>query len=118
MQDPHGELTKQNVLIVRGDVGKTASEFRLTIDQVEAALDNARQKLWERRLMRPRPHLDNKMITAWNGLSVIMVELMVANKTVAVNLQNGILGLLSTARHIENSRNRKMVIQLLDIQVM
>jgi len=68
VQDPHGELTKQNVLIERGDVSKTASAFSLTVDQVQMVLQDARQRLWQRRQLRPRPHLDNKMITAWNGL--------------------------------------------------
>jgi len=69
VQDPHGELTKQNVLIERGSVTKTAAKFDVTVDQVETVLCNARQQLWQHRQLRPRPHLDNKMITSWNGLS-------------------------------------------------
>jgi len=69
VQDPHGELTRQNVLIERGDVNKTASAFNLTVDEVQTVLHNARQQLWQRRQLRPRPHLDNKMITSWNGSS-------------------------------------------------
>jgi len=68
-QDPHGELSKQNVLMERDDISKTAAEFHLTVDQVQSVLHDARQQLWQRRQQRPRPHLDNKMITAWNGLS-------------------------------------------------
>lgn len=67
-QDPHGELTKQNVLIERGDVTKTAAEFNLTVDQVKTVLLDARQRMWQQRQLRPRPHLDNMMITAWNGV--------------------------------------------------
>lgn len=69
VQDPHGELTKQNVLIERGSVAKTATKFSLTVDEVDTVLHNARQQLWQRRKLRPRAHLDNKMITAWNGLT-------------------------------------------------
>lgn len=72
MQDPHGELVKQNVLIERGDVAKTVSAFNLSVSQVQTVLHNARQQLWERRQLRPKPHLDNKMITAWNGLSSVL----------------------------------------------
>jgi len=68
VQDPHGELTMQNVLIERGSIADTAAEFSLTVDEVMTLLHNARQQLCQRRQLRPRPHLDNKMITAWNGL--------------------------------------------------
>ena len=39
----------------------------LSSQQVTDALERARQKLMTVREKRPRPHLDNKMITAWNG---------------------------------------------------
>ena len=69
MQDPHGELAKQNVMVERGSVTKTAAEFNMTVEEVMTVLHDARQLMWQRRQLRPRPHLDNKMITAWNGLT-------------------------------------------------
>ncbi|CAB3381176.1 Hypothetical predicted protein [Cloeon dipterum] len=50
-QDPHDELKNQNVLIVNGSEEETA----------ENVLHESRQN-------RPRPHLDDKMVAAWNGL--------------------------------------------------
>ena len=67
LQDPHGELTKQNVLIVKGSLEATATKFGLSADDTRAVLESARAKLWETRLKRPRPHLDNKIVTSWNG---------------------------------------------------
>ncbi|KAK3855356.1 hypothetical protein Pcinc_038240 [Petrolisthes cinctipes] len=67
-QDPHDELKNQNVLIEHGTVEETGREFGLSLEQCEAALERARVILFEARRQRPRPHLDDKMITAWNGM--------------------------------------------------
>ncbi|RZF47334.1 hypothetical protein LSTR_LSTR014375 [Laodelphax striatellus] len=69
-QDPHNELTNQNVLIVKSSEEETAARFGVGVDQARAALAEARQLLFDARLKRPRPHLDNKIITAWNGLMI------------------------------------------------
>lgn len=66
--DPHGELTKQNVLIVYGSVEETAKHFDLTVERTKALLKEASQILFEARNKRPRPPLDDKIVAAWNGL--------------------------------------------------
>ncbi|KAG8042033.1 hypothetical protein G9C98_000024 [Cotesia typhae] len=69
-QDPHGELTNKNVLIVFGSVKDTADKFDCSVEDVEKYLAEAKQILFEARSQRPRPHLDDKIITAWNGLMI------------------------------------------------
>ncbi|XP_021375701.1 spermatogenesis-associated protein 20-like isoform X2 [Mizuhopecten yessoensis] len=69
-QDPHDELTNQNVLIERGSVVDTAKEFGLTEDLTLALLNKGRHLLYTARQTRPRPHLDNKMVAAWNGMMI------------------------------------------------
>ncbi|KAK2585832.1 hypothetical protein KPH14_010427 [Odynerus spinipes] len=69
-RDPHGELTEQNVLIVYGSVEDTAKHFGLTAEKTKSLLEEASQILFEARQKRPRPHLDDKIITAWNGLMI------------------------------------------------
>jgi len=59
--DPHGELTGQNVLIRRKEPGE---------GNARAILASARRKCLQCRAGRPRPHLDDKIITAWNGIMV------------------------------------------------
>lgn len=56
------------MLIVLGSEEETAERFGLTRDVLRSALAKARGILYEARQQRPRPHLDDKMLTAWNGM--------------------------------------------------
>ncbi|XP_022091414.1 spermatogenesis-associated protein 20-like [Acanthaster planci] len=69
-QDPHGELKQKNVLIVRRSVAVTANSFNLDEASTERALSKARGILYDERLKRPKPHLDDKVLTSWNGLMI------------------------------------------------
>ena len=66
-QDPHGELTGQNVLIVRGSLEKTAEEFKMEASQTKELLAKCQETLYTERQKRPKPHRDDKILTAWNG---------------------------------------------------
>ena len=68
--DPHGEFQNKNVLIISRSLEEVALKFSRTPDQAQASLVEARQKLSGLRSKRPRPHLDDKTLTAWNGLMI------------------------------------------------
>jgi len=68
--DPHGEFTGKNILIERHPIAETASHFGKTEADTRGLLARARAKLFAIRAKRPRPHLDDKIITAWNGLMI------------------------------------------------
>ena len=68
--DPHGELTGLNTLIRRCTDEQAAARFRKNAEQTRAALERCRALLLERRGHRPRPHLDDKILAAWNGLMI------------------------------------------------
>ncbi|XP_033923375.1 spermatogenesis-associated protein 20 isoform X1 [Melopsittacus undulatus] len=70
MKDPHQELKGKNVLIVRGSPELTAARFGLEPQRLGAVLQEGRQRLAAARAQRPRPHLDSKMLAAWNGLMI------------------------------------------------
>ncbi|XP_076629161.1 spermatogenesis-associated protein 20 isoform X1 [Colletes latitarsis] len=69
-QDPHGELTGKNVLMVYNGIEATAKHFNLTNEETKIHLKKACSILYKARSLRPRPHLDDKIITAWNGLMI------------------------------------------------
>jgi uncharacterized protein YyaL (SSP411 family) len=68
--DPHGEFTGKNILIELGTIAETAKHFGKDETEVREILATARAALLTLRVKRPRPHLDDKIITAWNGLMI------------------------------------------------
>lgn len=69
-QDPHNELEKKNVLICYGSIESTAGYFEMTVEDIRDSIDKSLKMLYDVRQKRPRPHLDSKMLTAWNGLMI------------------------------------------------
>ncbi len=68
--DPHGEFPGKNVLYIRHSLEESAKQFSLPSDQIRAILDRSIRKLLDHRSVRIRPHLDDKILTAWNGLMI------------------------------------------------
>jgi uncharacterized protein YyaL (SSP411 family) len=68
--DPHGEFKGVNTLIQRMTVSDAAKFFKMSEEEIQKSLADSRQKLLDIRMKRPRPHLDDKIITAWNGLMI------------------------------------------------
>jgi len=68
--DPQDEFRGKNVLIERHTAAETAQHFRKSEDEVRQSLARSREELLSIRSKRPRPHLDNKIIGAWNGLMI------------------------------------------------
>src|SRR5438874_3060495 len=68
--DPQDEFRGKNILIQRHTIGETAKHFKKSEDEVRQLLVRSREKLLSVRNQRPRPHLDDKIIAAWNGLMI------------------------------------------------
>ncbi|MCE9608793.1 MAG: thioredoxin domain-containing protein [Chthoniobacter sp.] len=68
--DPMGEFKGANILIERVPLAEAAKHFKKPEAEVAASLAASRMKLLDLRARRPRPHLDDKIITSWNGLMI------------------------------------------------
>ncbi|KAK9796268.1 hypothetical protein WJX73_009886 [Symbiochloris irregularis] len=68
--DPHDEFKGLSCLLERKTVADSASALGLDTLAAEATLASAREKLHSHRAKRPRPHLDDKIVTAWNGMAI------------------------------------------------
>jgi uncharacterized protein len=68
--DPQGEFTEKNLLYTARSLDDVASITGRPVEGVMDALRRARPLLMARRGSRPRPHLDDKVLTAWNGLMI------------------------------------------------
>jgi hypothetical protein len=68
--DPQEEFTGKNLLYVARSIDDIAARTGVDREAVVATLGRARLALFEARLGRPRPHRDDKVLTAWNGLMI------------------------------------------------
>jgi uncharacterized protein YyaL (SSP411 family) len=68
--DPHREFRGKNILVGRMSIEDTAKAFDLKVKAASDSIKRSRQALFDHREARPRPHLDDKVITAWNGLMI------------------------------------------------
>lgn len=68
--DPHGHLLGRNILRVRTTIEEVTKRFDVDSELVKSILQKGNKILHTERCKRPRPHLDTKIITAWNGLAL------------------------------------------------
>jgi uncharacterized protein YyaL (SSP411 family) len=69
-QDPHHEFTGHNILFQAHGIEETAQHFDRDAAEIAQALGESERILFEARAKRPRPHLDDKILTSWNGLMI------------------------------------------------
>lgn len=70
INDPHEVFGTKNVLYIANDIFETAKHFDKTPEEIAKIIDESRTKLLQTRSKRPKPHLDDKILTSWNGLMI------------------------------------------------
>jgi uncharacterized protein YyaL (SSP411 family) len=68
--DPHSEFTGKNLLYTARGISDIAQQTGRDPEAVAVALTRARLTLFQARMKRPRPHLDDKVLAGWNGLMI------------------------------------------------
>jgi uncharacterized protein YyaL (SSP411 family) len=68
--DPHGTFRGLNVPYLAQPLEAIAARTGQSRDAVAAAVARGRRALFEARCRRPRPLRDEKILTAWNGLTI------------------------------------------------
>lgn len=62
--------TGNNILYLESPIPEIASKLKITEHQLKMQIEIARQKLFDVRKKRVYPHLDDKVLTSWNGLMI------------------------------------------------
>ena len=70
LADPQGEFRGLNLLYIAQSIEEVAVRTGRDVESVMRVLRRARKVLFDARASRPRPHLDDKILTAWNGLMI------------------------------------------------
>jgi uncharacterized protein YyaL (SSP411 family) len=65
-----GNFEHRNILTARVSIPTLARELGMDLAALEADLEASRRTLYEARLKRPPPGLDDKVLTGWNGLMI------------------------------------------------
>jgi uncharacterized protein YyaL (SSP411 family) len=68
--DPHGVFISQNILYTAHSLSETANKFSLSTDKAFDILTECKQKIFNQRERRPKPFLDDKILTSWNSLAI------------------------------------------------
>lgn len=69
-QDPMMEFSGRNILHLAESKEDIAARYKIDIEKVEQILKNCKDLLFQARKQRRRPHLDDKVITSWNGMMI------------------------------------------------
>jgi hypothetical protein len=65
-----GNFEGKSIPHLKEDIGSLARRVNVPLDQLSELLAEGRERLFEAREKRVRPHRDDKILTGWNGLAI------------------------------------------------
>lgn len=68
--DPHSVFTEKNILYIAHSVSEASNKFEKSTNEIAEILEESRKILFAAREKRPKSHLDDKILTSWNGLMI------------------------------------------------
>jgi uncharacterized protein len=68
---PRGNFEGKNILNVPHSLEEVAKEVGIHPDELSGILERGRQRLFQEREKRVKPHRDEKVLTSWNGLMMV-----------------------------------------------
>ncbi|MCC7159519.1 MAG: thioredoxin domain-containing protein, partial [Ignavibacteria bacterium] len=68
--DPHSVFVEKNILYIAHSVSETSNKFEKPTDEVARIIEEGKMILFDVREKRPLCHLDDKILTNWNGLMI------------------------------------------------
>jgi len=98
-QDPMQEFTGRNILYLATTDEEVATGLNQDRQEIVKSLAASKQELFKNRQQRRRPHLDDKVITAWNGMMIGAL----ARAGTALNDPELLAEAVRTATFIENT---------------
>ena len=66
--DPHSVFVEKNILYTAHSISETSNKFNKSTDEIYDIIEESKKKLFHVREKRPRSHMDDKILTSWNGL--------------------------------------------------
>lgn len=70
ISDPHEVFGNKNVLYLKNDEFETAKQLDISVEETTVLLKSAREKMMNIKLAKPRPSLDDKILTNLNALMI------------------------------------------------
>lgn len=70
ISDPHNIFKNKNVLHLVNDYFDAAKVFNKSPNEIEEIITKSKKVLLDKRKKRPKPHLDDKILTSWNSLMI------------------------------------------------
>lgn len=73
--DPFGEFEGKNILYQAKTIEEVSKKFKISLETVKKNIEESKIKIHKAILLRPKPFLDYKILTDWNGLMISSLAL-------------------------------------------